>query len=185
MTETGWVGEGPDGGPALPLAEMLLRNRERAPGDTLETALARSRAAEARELRIAAEQAADPDERAAAMVARGITPGLVGDVAQRLGDTLAELAAEREKIERGQRRQERVLRMHAAGQITALDIARMDFDEGDPGTVARLERRADSLRRQAEQVSAMISPPRPPQLDGDGLEAAASRRGPLTRRSPR
>lgn len=167
MTTTGWTGEPPEG-PSLPLTSMLLAQRERGPGDTLEMALARSRAEVAREEREAAAEAPDPDERAAAFVTRGYMPGMVSQLSQRLGDTLAELQGEQAKIEKGQRRQEQVRRAHAAGRITAFDIARMDFGEGDPDVVARLERRAEGLRRQLAEASELISPE---QRAPDPLEA--------------
>jgi hypothetical protein len=153
MTATGWVGGGPEAGaPAMPLTAMLLARRENEAGP-LETALARSRAQDAAEARDAAAAAADPDERAANLVARGYTPGLVQRLSQRLGDTLAELEAEEEKITKAAQRQEQVRRAHQAGQITVFDIARMDFGEGDEGTVERLRRRADRLRGQIAAAS--------------------------------
>jgi hypothetical protein len=174
MVTTGWVGEEPDGGPGLPVTEMLLARREHRAGP-LETALARSRAAEIREAREEAAAAPDPDERAAGLVARGYSPGLASQLAQRLGDTMAEIEAEQEKIEKSARRQERIARDHAAGKISAFDIARMQAsnDEGDPAAVERLQRRADSLRRQIGQAQAVIAPPA--QRDLDPVEAAASR----------
>src|SRR5260370_27403593 len=79
----------------------------------------------------------------------------------RVGDTMAELEAEGEKIEAGKRRQEHLRRAHDAGQITVFDIARMqDFDEGDQGTVERLARRAEGLRKQIVEAQGMISPAR-------------------------
>src|SRR5260370_547228 len=79
----------------------------------------------------------------------------------RLGDTMAELEAEREKIEAGKRRQEHLRRAHDADQITVFDIARMqDFDEGDQGTVERLARRAEGLRKQIGEAQGMITPAR-------------------------
>ena len=53
--------------------------------------------------------------------------------------------------------QEHVRRAHAAGRITAFDIARMDFGDRRPGRVARLERRAEGLRRQLAEASDLIS----------------------------
>jgi hypothetical protein len=123
MTATGWVGEGPDDGPGLPLTEMLLGRREHRAGP-LEIALARSRATEAREARDAAAFAPDPDERAAGLVARGLAPGMISDLALRLGDVMGQIEAENVKIEKGKRRQEHLHRAHAAGQITAWDVAR-------------------------------------------------------------
>ncbi len=161
MVTTGWSGAEPDEVPAMPVTEMLLRNKERGPGDTLEMALARSRAAEAREAREEANEARDPDEFAATLVSRGYRPGLASQLAMRLGDTMAELEAEREKIEAGKRRQEHLRRAHDADQITVFDIARMqDFDEGDQGTVERLARRAEGLRKQIVEAQGMISPAR-------------------------
>lgn len=168
--QTGWTNDPPEV-PAMPMASMLAQRRENQ-ASPLEEALARSAAAEAREAREEAAAAADPDERAANMIARGILPGQVSGLSQRLGDTLAELQGEQEKIERAQRRQERIKRDHQAGRITVFDIARMDFDEGDPGKVARLERRAESLRRQIAETAGLTAPRREPE---DPLQAATRR----------
>jgi hypothetical protein len=160
----------------MPVTDMLLAHKERGPGDVLETAMARSRAAEARQAREDAAGAFDPDEHAANLVSRGYTPGLLNQLSQRLADTTAELAAEEDKLERAAKRQARIARDHAAGRITAFDIARMqadDVDEGDRGTVERLERRAANLRQQIADASAMISPAE--QRDADPVAAAASR----------
>jgi hypothetical protein len=174
MTTTGWIGDAADGeGPVpLPVTNVLLGMKERKPGDVVAYALARSRAEEARQAREEAAAAPDPDEHAANLVGRGYMPGLASQLAQRLGDTVAELEAEREKIEKGRRRQERIARDHAAGRITAFDIARMqDCDEGDEGRAALLEKRAKGLRTQIADAQAMISPQ--PQRDMDPLEAAS------------
>ena len=171
MGVTGWLGEAPDEVPPMPVTEMLLARQERRAGP-LETALARSAANDIREAREAAANAPDPDERAANLVARGYSPGLASQLAQRLGDTMAEIEAENAKIEKAKRRQEHLHRAHAAGQITAWDIVRgQDFDEGDPGRVAMLERRADGLRRQIEDAQAAIAPAG--QRVPDAVEAAS------------
>ena len=171
MGVTGWLGEAPDEFPAMPVTQMMLARQQHRAGP-LETALARSRANEIREAREAAAFAPDPDERAAALVSRGYTPGLASQLAQRLGDTMAEIEAENAKIEKGKRRQEHLHRAHAAGQITAWDVVRgQDFDEGDPGRVAMLERRADGLRRQIGEAQDMIAPPQ--QRDLNPVEAAS------------
>ena len=170
MGVTGWLGaEEPDEAPPMPLTEMMLGRQERRAGP-LETALARSAADDARAAREAVAYAPDPDERAAGFVARGYSPGLMFDLAQRLGDTTAEIEAENEKIEKGKRRAEHVMRMHANGQIGAWDIPAALGDEGDPGRVAQLERQADSLRARIAETQAMISPPQ--QRDLDPVEAA-------------
>ena len=156
------------------LTGLLLANGrgEPQPGAVLDRALARARADEAREAREAAASAPDPDERAASLIARGVMPGQVSELSQRLGDTMAELQAEREKIEKGERRQEQVRRMHQNGQISAFEIQRMlDGDFGDLGKVAKLERRAERLARQIREVSALI--PRAEDRPADPLEAAS------------
>jgi hypothetical protein len=170
--ETGWTNQPPeDETPAMPLTSMLLGMRERGPGDTLEIAAARSRAAEARELRDEQAGSLDPDEHAAALVNRGYAPGMTSQLSARLAETLAELQAEREKIERGQRRQERIRREHDAGRISVFDIMNMpDVDEGDAARAEKLELRATSLRRQIAEASAMITPQR--REAEDPLEAA-------------
>jgi len=170
MGVTGWLGEAPDEIPPMPLTQLALARQERRAGP-LETALARSRANDIREAREAAANAPDPDERAANFVARGYTPGLLQHLAQRLGDTTAEIEAENEKIEKGKRRAEHVMRMQANGQIRAWDVPAALGDEGDPGRVAQLERQAESLRRQIGEAQAMISPP--PQRDLDPVEQAS------------
>jgi hypothetical protein len=170
MTETGWMGERPGGGPGLPVTEMLLANKERGPGDTLAEALARSRAAEARQARDEASTVRDADEVMAGMVARGYRPGTATELSMKLGDTMAELEGEREKIEKSRQRQERIRRDHDAGKLTAFDIARMDFDEGDAHRAAQLERRAESLRTQIAEAQEAIAPPR--ERDLSPIEAA-------------
>jgi hypothetical protein len=103
---------------------------------------------------------ADGDERMANLLARRYRPGAVSDLARQLADAQAELAGEREKLERGRKRQERIQRDHQAGKITAFDIARMqDFDEGDAARAAMLERRCDRLRQQIGQASELIAGP--------------------------
>jgi len=178
MSIAGWTNEPPeDERPAMPVSSMLLSGGrgEPQPGAVLENALARARAAEAREAREAAASAPDPDERAASLIARGVTPGLMSDLSRRLGDTQAELQAEREKLERSQRRHEYLMRAHQAGQISAFDLAeRMGrLEEGDEAQVARLERRAESLRRQLQEVSEAMSPQQ--HVAADPLEAATQR----------
>src|SRR5690348_16684439 len=170
---TGWLGEAPDEVPPMPVTEMLLARQERRAGP-LETALARSAASDIREAREAAANAPDPDERAANFVARGYRPGLLNELAQRLGDTVAELEAEREKIEKAARRSEIAFREHAAGRVDVFRMrAMMDGDEGDEGRVRVLERRAEGLRRQVAEAQEMIAQPRARDLDS--VEAAVSR----------
>jgi hypothetical protein len=168
--QTGWLGgEGPEAeAPEMPVTNMLLSGSrgEPQPGAVLAQSLARAAAAEARE---AAASAPDRDEYCANLVARGYRPGLVSGLSMRLGDTLAEIAGEEDKLERSARRQERIHRDHAAGRITAFDIARMqgaDIDEGDPRKLDGLRRRADLLRQQIAEAQEAISPPQARPLDG-------------------
>jgi hypothetical protein len=171
MPVTGWTGEPPDAeGPApLPVTSMLLARQEHRAG-VLETSLARAAAAEAREIREEAAAAPDPDNRAAGMIARGLLPGMVSQLSQRLADVTAELEAEREKLEKGERRAERAQREHAAGRLDAWGMQRMlDGDLGDAHRAGQLERRAEGLRRQLEDAQAMIAPPS--QRDPDPLES--------------
>ena len=129
--KTGWLNEDPGEKPAMPLTAMMLGRQERRAG-AVETALARSRAADVREALEEAAAAPDPDERAANFIAGGYQPGLLFELQQRLGDVQAELESEREKIEAGARRSERLAREQAAGRLSALDAVRMlDADEGD------------------------------------------------------
>jgi hypothetical protein len=116
----------------------------------------------------------DPDEVAANLLARHYEPGMASDLAQRLGDVMGELQAEREKVERDARRQEQVMRAHRNGQLSAWDIpAALGDDLGDRGRVGQLERRAESLRRQIAEASELIRPPQ--QRAPDPLEAVTSR----------
>jgi len=164
---TGWIGEDEDEAPVQQgfTAFMSGHRQDPAEGRTLDQVLARAmRPAKPAE-------APDLDEKAANMMARGYAPGQLSHLSSRLAETQAELQAEREKIERNQRRQERIQRDHQAGRITVADIMRMDLDEGDPGRVAQLERRAASLQRQLQDVSAVIAPSRE-QL-ADPLEQAS------------
>jgi hypothetical protein len=152
----------------------MLSMRQRGPGGVLENALARSRAAEAREARDEASAARDPDEHAAVLVTRGYSPGLLLQLSQRLGDTVAELADERDKLEKAARRQEWAAREHAAGRVDVFRMqAMMDGDDGDEGRVRLLERRAESLRRQMAEAQEMIAPPS--RREEDPLEAATRR----------
>jgi hypothetical protein len=172
MTKTGWIGEDPER-PAMPVTEMMLARQQNRAGP-LETALARSRADEIREAREAAAYAPDPDERAASFVSRGYKPGMLQHLAERLGDTTAELEAEREKLDKAARRAEIAAREHAAGRVDVFRMrAMMDGDDGDEGRVRVLERRAESLRRQMAEAQEMIAPPRARDLDP--VEAAVSR----------
>ena len=174
MVTTGWIGEEPDAAaPALPLTNMALARQHRGRGDAL--ALARRRAAEAREIRDEAAAAPDPDERAAGLIARGYSPGLASQLAIRLGDTLAELEDEEAKLEKAARRHERMRWEHEAGRLTGFDIMRAmgDGDDGDEGRVRLLTRRAESLRRQIAEASEAMSQPQ--RRERDGVEAAASR----------
>jgi hypothetical protein len=101
----------------------------------------------------------DQDEAVANLLARGYVPGQVSDLARQLAEVETELAAEEEKIERGHKRAERIMRDHQAGKITAFDIARMqDFDEGDASRAVKLARRRERLRAQLEEVSQRITP---------------------------
>jgi hypothetical protein len=150
----------------------MLSMRQRGPGDVLENALARSRATEAREAREEAAAARDPDEHAAVLVTRGYSPGLISQLSQRLGDTMAELADENDKLEKAARRQEWAMREHAAGRVDVFRMqAMMDGDDGDEARVRLLERRAESLRRQMAEAQEMIAPPQ--RRDLDGVEAAS------------
>lgn len=171
MGVTGWLGEAPDEVPPMPVTEMLLARQQRRAGP-LETALARSAANDIREAREAAANAPDPDERAASFVARGYQPGLLYELSQRLGDTTAELEAERGKLEKAARRAQFAAREHAAGRA---DVSRMlsmmDGDDGDESRVAMLERRAESLRRQIAEAQDMIAAPQ--QRDLGPVEAAS------------
>ncbi len=172
MTATGW--NAPDEVPELPLTERLLRNKAREPGDTLAIALARSRAAEAREARDEAAGASDPDEAAASLIARGYAPGLVSDLVRRRQDKEAELEGERAKLEKGERVSERVRGMLARGQVGGLEAARMlDGDFGDVQRAAQLERQIARLDAELAGAQSMIAPPQ--QRAEDPLEAATRR----------
>jgi hypothetical protein len=174
MATTGWLGsEEPEqthAGGFAGYADFILAHRA-APGEghTLEQVFTRAAQARDRE-----PERDDPDEKAAALVTRGYSPGLMSQLSQRLGDVQAELEAEREKIKKGARRQEIAAREHATGRADVWQMQRMlDGDFGDQATVERLERRVASLRAQIADVTEAISPPE--RRDLDPVEAAASR----------
>lgn len=171
MGVTGWIGEEPDRqAPAMPTTAFLLANRaDPEQARTLEQVLARAAQAPDR----GGPEREDPDDRYAAMVSRGYAPGLLSQLAQRLGDVSAELQAEREKLDRGAIRAGQVRRMHEAGRIRAWDIPAMLDDLGDEGRVAQLERQQASLQQQLDQAQEAITPPS--RRDPDPLEAAAQR----------
>jgi hypothetical protein len=100
---------------------------------------------------------------------------MISQLSQRLADTVAEIAAEEDKIEKAAKRAERTRRMHERGQIDAAGVAQRwrDTDEGDSRTVARLTRRAESLRRQIAEASEVIAPRA--QRPADPFEQAAQR----------
>lgn len=160
----------------MPVTSMLLSGSRggQQPGAVLAQSLARAAADEAREAREAAASALDPDEYCANLVGRGYTPGLLGQLAQQLGDTTAELEAERGKIEKAARRAEIAHREHLAGRVDVFRMqAMMDGDDGDEGRVRVLEHRAESLKRQIAQAQEAIAPPS--QRDPDPFESAAQR----------
>jgi hypothetical protein len=166
----GWQ-RGAGEAPAAGFADFILAHR--APpgeGHTLEQVFARAAQARDRE-----PERDDPDDKAAALLTRGYSPGMISQLSQQLGDVQAELEAEREKIEQGAHRAAVIQRAHKAGRLDAFAVMRaMDsVDEGDEGRVRLLERRAASLRAQIADVTAAISPPE--RRAPDPLEAAASR----------
>jgi phage head maturation protease len=123
-------------------------------GSTLEQMLARAAQAGERE-----PEPQDPDDRLAAMVTRGYSPGLLHRLSQQLADTSGELEAEQAKIARGARRAAVARREHEAGRVSVWAMQEMlDGDFGDEDRVRQLERRAESLRSQMAQASAMIAP---------------------------
>jgi hypothetical protein len=169
MTRTGWlVGEEPGETRPVGFADFILKNRG-APGEghTLEQVFARAARPDK------PPEPYDDDDRQAALLTRGYSPGLMSQLSQQLGDVQAELEAEREKVESGKRRAEHVRRAHDAGQLRAWDIPAALGDEGDPGRVAQLERRAASLRAQIADVTEAISPPE--RQAPSPVEAAAQR----------
>lgn len=180
---TGWINEpADDESPALPLTGMLLARGE-CQTSALEIALARTRGEEARADRQAAASAPDADERCANMIAAGLAPGQVSELAQRHADAVRAAQGEREKIAAGERAAERVRGMLERGQIGALEASRLMDPDPDPDTgdskfgdahrAEQLEARAESLGRQLADAQAMASPP--PQRDADPLEAASRR----------
>lgn len=136
--------------------------------------MARAAAAEVREERARAAAAVDPDEYAAGLIARGVLPGQVSSLSQRLGDTLAEIEDEEAKIERAGKRAARVWRDYEAAKIGVAQMLRLqDADEGDPAKAEKLQRRADSLRRQMREASEAMTPRAA--REQNAVEAAVSR----------
>ena len=176
MGTTGWLGaEEPDAGPALPATNFIL-SRRAAPGEPVTLGQAVNRVLNRADQpgRYDAEpEREDPDERAANLLMRGYSPGLVNELSRRLGDVQAELEAEREKIEQGARRAGRIHQANQAGRLDAFAVMRaMDFDEGDEGRVRLLERRAEGLRHQiADAMAGCIAAgaARPGSAGGGGI----------------
>jgi hypothetical protein len=151
------------------------------PGRTLEeiqhAAVAQGDASDRAEARRREQEARDPDEIAAALLAKGYAPGAQVALAQRLADVSAELEDERQKIERGERRMENVRALLERGQIGGLEAAeRMDGDFGDPAQVERLERRAESLRAQLAEMAELMRSPQDRQHDAVAEAATRARR---------
>jgi hypothetical protein len=168
-----WMGDGEV--PALPVTDTLLAGArgEPSPGAVLEQAMARSRASEAREAAAAAAAAVDPDERAAAMVVRGLRPGTISHLAQRLADAEGELETERAKLAKGEQVSARVRGLLERGQVGGLEASRMlDGDHGDAHRAQQLAQRVDRLREQLAEAQALISPQA---QERTGVEEAASR----------
>jgi hypothetical protein len=166
VTTTGWVGEEPAQTHAAGFAGFILAHRA-PPSEpvTLEQAVNRvlNRAAQPDK---PPEPYDDDDDRQAALLTRGYRPGLLNELSRQLADVAAEAQAEPEKIEKGARRAEHIHQAHQAGRLDAFGVMRaMDFDEGDPGRVAVLERRAESLRQQLSDASEIMSPPQRRDLD--------------------
>jgi hypothetical protein len=83
----------------LPLTSFILARRGGAPaGRTPAEVLARAAAAPDRTYE---PDGPDADERAAGLLGRGYTPGLVSQLMGQLGDVQAQLESEREKLARG------------------------------------------------------------------------------------
>lgn len=171
MTRTGWTPEAPAAA-AMPVTEHLLRNRERAPGDALAMAEARSRAADARQAREDAEAIRDPDEAGAAMVNRGYSPGMLSSLMAKRADKTAELETEQAKIEKGERVTARVRGMLERGQIGAMEAHQaMSGDFGDASRAEKLEEQIARLDQRIAEAGAMIAPPHE-QRQPDAVESA-------------
>jgi flagellar motility protein MotE (MotC chaperone) len=168
MVTTGWLGEEPEETRPVGFADFILKNRKpAAEGHTLGQVFARAAQARDRE-----PEREDPDDRLAALVTRGYSPGMISQLSQQLADTQAEIQAEREKIDKGARRAARIHQAHQAGRLDAFAVMRaMDFDEGDEDRVRLLERRAEGLRAQIADAQAVVSPPE--RRAPDPLEAAS------------
>jgi hypothetical protein len=169
MVATGWLGEEPEETRSVGFADFILKNRKPAgEGHTLGQVFARAAQARDRE-----PEREDPDDRLAALVTRGYSPGMISQLSQQLGDVQAEIEAEREKIEKGARRARHIHEAHQAGRLDAFAVMRaMDsVDEGDEDRVRLLERRAAGLRQQIADATEMTSPP--PQRDLNPVEAAS------------
>jgi hypothetical protein len=150
--------------------EHILANRPAADtGRTLEEALSARRTGWLGEER---DDAADPDDRTAAMVTRGYRPGLLRQLAEQLADVSAALQGEQEKLERGIQRAEQVRHMHEAGRVTAWQIPGLLGDDlGDEARVRQLQRQQHSLREQLAEAQDAATPPTR-RREEDPVEAA-------------
>ena len=156
----------------MPLTELALRARQPVPGGVVGASMARAAAAEVREER--ARAVADPDERAANLISRGYAPGAISQLSGRLAETEAELADEEAKIAKAAKRAARVQRDFAADKIGMAELlAAQDDGEGDSRKVEKLQRRAESLRRQIREA-AEASMPRAAH-EANAVEAAVQR----------
>jgi hypothetical protein len=177
MVATGWITEEPDAaGAAMPVTNFILSQWAAPTGPaTLGQAVNRVLSRAEWPDRYAGPEPQDPDEKAAALVMRGYSPGLLTELSRRLGDVQGELEAEREKIQKGARRAESIHRAHQAGRLDVFAAARAldEGDAGDEGRVRLLERRAESLRHQIAEAAEAISPPE--RQAPDPVEAAAQR----------
>jgi hypothetical protein len=177
MVTTGWIAEEPAAAPALPVTNFLLSQRAAPAGPvTMGQAVGRVLSQAERPGRYDAEpEREDPDERAANLVARGYSPGLLAELQQRLGNTTRAIEAEQQKIRDGAKRAASIRRAHEAGRIDAFGVMReMDFDEGDENRVRALEHQAQSLRGQIADVMEIVTPP-PERQAPRPVEAAAQR----------
>jgi hypothetical protein len=126
--------------------------------------------AEAR--RAALEERAEDHE--LRLAAARYVPGTTLGLAQRLNETQAQLAAERDRLEKARKAETRLCRMWENNQLSAWDFAqRHDALDLNNSQADKLQRRAESLQSQIAAAAGQITPVREQLREPDAVEAAS------------